>query len=170
MSQDLPHHDDPTPDSAPSFSVRREGVMKRECCRMVLFLGAVCWCRENRYIPKKCTLFNIIYQNRAQIIIKCHYNNNWKKCVSKTYLIVLRPIINPTYKQNKQVEKYIWALYHKLVLFLQIRNCFRYVPENDIEEDILVWTPSDVSYLIVLFCRVYDINMVKQGKKIGKYC
>ena len=36
----------------------------------------------------------------------------------------MRPIFAPTYKQKKQVEKYIRALYHELVLFLQSRNFF----------------------------------------------
>ena len=42
LGQDLPHHDQLTPNSAPYFIVRRVGVMKRECCRMVLLLGDVC--------------------------------------------------------------------------------------------------------------------------------
>ena len=58
----------------------------------------------------------------------------------------MRPIFDPTYKKKKQVEKYIWSLYHELVLFQKIRNCFRYIPDNDIEGDILVWNPSMVEY------------------------
>ena len=34
------------------------------------------------------------------------------------------------------------TLHHKLVLFQQSGNCFCYVPENDIEGDILGWTTS----------------------------
>ena len=48
----------------------------------------------------------------------------------------MRPIFDTTYKGKKQVEKYMWDLYHKLDLFLQSRNCFRYVPENEIEGGI----------------------------------
>ena len=36
----------------------------------------------------------------------------------------------------------MWALHHELVLFLQSRNCFWYVPDNDIEGDILGWNLS----------------------------
>ena len=32
------------------------------------------------------------------------------------------------------------SIHHKLVLFQRSRNCFRYVPENDTEEDILAET------------------------------
>ena len=49
----------------------------------------------------------------------------------------MRPIFNTTYKGRKQVEKYMWALHHKLVLFLQSRNYFRYEPDSKIEGDIL---------------------------------
>ena len=34
------------------------------------------------------------------------------------------------YKQKKQVEKNIWDLYNKLVLFLREINIFWYIPEN----------------------------------------
>ena len=33
------------------------------------------------------------------------------RCVSKTYIIVLRPIFGPTYKEKKHVEKYVYKLY-----------------------------------------------------------
>ena len=46
------------------------------------------------------------------------------------------------YKGEIQVEIYMWALHHKLVLFQKSRDCFHYVPENDIEEDILGWNLS----------------------------
>ena len=36
----------------------------------------------------------------------------------------------------------MWDLHHELVLFLQSRNCFRYVSENETEGDILSWTTS----------------------------
>ena len=45
-------------------------------------------------------------------------------------------------KREKQTEIYMWALHHKLVLFQQSKNFFHYVPENDIEGDILGWTTS----------------------------
>ena len=63
----------------------------------------------------------------------------------KTYPTVMGPILDPMHKQKKQIENYIFALYQKLVQFLKSRNCFRYVPDNDIEGDIFGWTPSSVS-------------------------
>ena len=65
-------------------------------------------------------------------------------CIKK-YLIVLIPIFDTMYKGKKQVKIYMWALHQELVLFLQIMNCFRYVPDNDIEGDILGWTTSKES-------------------------
>ena len=35
-----------------------------------------------------------------------------------------------------------------MVLFQQSRNCFRYLPDNDTEEDILGWNPSLGRYLL----------------------
>ena len=46
------------------------------------------------------------------------------------------------YKGKKQVEKYMWYRYQKLVLFLQGGIFFLYVPENDIKEGILGWSTS----------------------------
>ena len=45
-------------------------------------------------------------------------------------------------QRGKQVKTYMWVIYHELVLFLQSRNYFHYVPENEIKEDILGWTIS----------------------------
>ena len=87
-------------------------------------------------------------QTRAKTIIKCHYNNIWKHMCIKNDLILMRPIFNPAHKKNKQTKENIWYLYHELVLFLQSRNCFRYVPDNEIKGDILGWTPSQ--YRIIL--------------------
>ena len=70
---------------------------------MVMLLGAVCWWRENRYIPTKCTLFQILHQTRAQNTIQCHYYRIWNICVIKFCFIVLRPIFDQTHK-GKQVE------------------------------------------------------------------
>ena len=57
------------------------------------------------------------------------------------YLIVLIPVFNKTYKQKKQVkntcEIYITNWYYSYKF-----GFFRYVPENEIEGDILDWTPS----------------------------
>ena len=39
-----------------------------------------------------------------------------------------------------KVKIYMWNLHHELVLFLQSRKFFHYVPENDIKGDILGWT------------------------------
>ena len=54
----------------------------------------------------------------------------------------MTPIFDKTYKGKKQVKKYIWVIHHKLVLFLQSRNYFRYVPENEIKGGVLGWTTS----------------------------
>ena len=91
---------------------------------MMLLLVAMCWCREKIYIPSKFTFLRILHRNRAQNIIQCHDNNIWKQMCIKKYLIVLRPIFDTTYKGKKQVEIYMWALHHELVLFLQSRNFF----------------------------------------------
>ena len=55
------------------------------------------------------------------------------------------PILDKTYKQKKQIENYIFALYQKLVIFLKSRNCFRYVPDNDIEGGVFGLTLSIVT-------------------------
>ena len=52
------------------------------------------------------------------------------------------------YKQKKPVKKYVWALYHELVLFLRYINSFRYIPENEIKGGILGCTPSYVCFLL----------------------
>ena len=65
------------------------------------------------------------------------------RCVLKIYVIVLIPIFDYTYKGDIEVKIYMRALHHELVLFQQSSNCFRYVPENETEEDILGWNPSD---------------------------
>ena len=48
----------------------------------------------------------------------------------------------------------MWSLYQELVLFLQSKNCFRYVPDNDTEGDILGWTSS-----LILLCKNYKVDM-----------
>ena len=68
-------------------------------------------------------------------------------CLLRTYIIVLRPIFDTMYKGEKQVKKYMWDIYHELVLFLPSRNCFRYIPDIEIEGDILGWTPSNGKYI-----------------------
>ena len=106
------------------FNVCSVEVICWECCRMVLLLVAVCWFRENRYKASKWTFYQILHQNRVQNIFQCNYNNIEKKiCVLKIYVIVLRTIFDTTYPK-KLVEIYIWALHHKLVLFLQSRIFF----------------------------------------------
>ena len=81
--RDLPHQDWPTPNRSSSLNIFCVGVIKRECRQMVLLLGAVCRCRENRYISTKCILFQIMHQNRAQNIIQCCDNNIWKQMCIK---------------------------------------------------------------------------------------
>ena len=89
-------------------------------------------------------IYHILHQNRAQKIIQYHDNNILKQMSFKKYLILMRPIFNKTCKGKKKVEIYMQALYQKLVLFLQSKNCFCYVPENEIKEDILGWTTSSM--------------------------
>ena len=73
------------------------------------------------------------------------------RCVFKNYLMVLIPIFDTMYKGWKTIEKYMWALHHELVLFLQGRNFFRYVSENEIEGGILGWTTSSKIFFISFF-------------------
>ena len=72
------------------------------------------------------------------------------RCVLKIHVIVLRNIFDAAYKGEIQVKIYMRALHHELVLFQKSRNCFRYVPENEIEGNILGWTTSHTHLLIVL--------------------
>ena len=127
----------------PSLSVCRVGAMKRECCQMVKFLGAVCWCRESIYIPTKCTLFQIMHQNKAQNTIQCHYNNIWKQICIENVSYITHTYLRSNEQRKETCQKYIWALYHELVLFLQSRNYFCYVTENYTKGGISVWTPSN---------------------------
>ena len=79
----IPHHYSPSSDRALFFSVYCVGVIKMECRQMVMLLGAVCWCRENTSLPTKCTLFHLLHQTKAQILIQCHDNNIWKRMYIK---------------------------------------------------------------------------------------
>ena len=114
----------------------------RECHRMVLFFIAVCWCRINRYKPSKWTLFRILHQNRVQNIIECHNNNIWKQMCIKILCYSTETYLWYNVQREKQVEIYMWDPHHELVLFLQGRNYFCYVSENEIEGGILGWTTS----------------------------
>ena len=46
----------------------------------------------------------------------------------------------------------MWDLHHELVLFLQRRTCFCYVPENEIKREILVFTTSNEVPLEHIIC------------------
>ena len=132
MSQDLHHHDQLTPDSAPSCSVLHVGVMESECCWMVMLKGSVCLCRENRYIPTKCALFQTLHQNTAQIMIIYNYNKIWKRCVLKFILYYLDlSSIQSRNKRNRLKNTYelyitnwsysykigiVFAMYHRMRL------------------------------------------------------
>ena len=52
------------------------------------------------------------------------------------------PIFSTKYKGEIQVEIYMWALHHKFFLFQKSRDCFRYVPYNEIKGGILGCTTS----------------------------
>ena len=89
QSWDLHCHNWPTHDRAPSLSVCYVGAIKRECCQMVMLLGSVCWFKENRYIPTKCTLFQIMHRITAKILIQYHDNNIWNwMCIKNLSYII----------------------------------------------------------------------------------
>ena len=112
-------------------------VVKCWCCSLLCVdAGEIDIYLQNVHFSGFCT--KIGYKTESNVMITKFEN----KCVFKIYLIVLRHIFDTTYKGKKQVEIYMWALHHELVLFLQSRNCFRYVPENDIEGGIVGWTTS----------------------------
>ena len=90
----------------------------------------------------KYTLFQFLHLNTAKIIIKCHDKKIKYRCVSNIDIIVYITVFNIKHKRKKKVEKYIWDLYHELVLFLNKINKFQYIPENKIEGNILGWTTS----------------------------
>ena len=54
----------------------------------------------------------------------------------KFYVIVLILIFNTTYKGEIEIEIYMRDLHHELVLSQKVGIVFRYVPENDTEEDM----------------------------------
>ena len=49
------------------------------------------------------------------------FENRW---VLNIYVIVLRHIFDTMYKGKQQVEIYMWALHHELVLFIKSRDFF----------------------------------------------
>ena len=66
-------------------------------------------------------------------------------------------------KVKKQVEIYMWALHHEFVLFQQSRNCFCYVPDNEIEGYILGWTTPFIIVqvtLLILYQKVTSNYML----------
>ena len=58
----------------------------------------------------------------------------------------MRTIFDTTHKREIKVNIFMIALHNELILFQQSRNCFRYVPNNDIREDIFSWKPSPNMY------------------------
>ena len=58
------------------------------------------------------------------------------------YFIVQLSNYERTYDQINLFKKIRIGLYHKLVLFLQSINIFHYIPDNEIEQDILGWNTS----------------------------
>ena len=67
------------------------------------------------------------------------------------------PIFDTTLKGKKQVKKYMRALHHESVLFLQSRNLFFYVPDNEIEGDILGWTTS---YMLAVLMSLFGVHLL----------
>ena len=72
--------------------------------------------------------------------------NIWKLMCIKKLSYITDTYLRYNIQREKQVEKYEWVLYHELVLFLKNRNCFWYVPDNDIKREILGCTPSSVDH------------------------
>ena len=96
-----------------------------DCCYVLM---------QGKYIyTLKMYISRIMHQNRAQNMIQCHDNNIWNICV------LLIPIFDKIYKGIKQVKNNMWALHQKLVQFIQSRNLFCYVPNNEIKGGILGW-------------------------------
>ena len=67
------------------------------------------------------------------------------------------------YKGEVQVKIYMLDLHHGLVLFQKIRNIFCYVPDNEIEGEILGWNPSDgiftMSISAIILFRLFSANL-----------
>ena len=78
------------------------------------------------------------------------------KCVFKNYVVVLRPIFDTTYKEEIQVKIYMRAIHHELVLFQQSRIFFCYVPQNDIDKDILGWNLSNKKSMLCDVLNKYE--------------
>ena len=67
-----------------------------------------------------------------------------KRCESDMYPILLLPNYKRTYDQIDQIEKLIRALYRELVLFLQSKKSFFYIPDNESKQPVLEWnTPNN---------------------------
>ena len=75
------------------------------------------------------------------------------------YLILIRPVVNLTYQQNKQVEKYI------SVLFLSKINSFKYISDNDSNIYVVPSIPRPellsvdtnlISYIILSICSMIN--------------
>ena len=114
-------------------------VIERCCCSsLCVDAGKIDINLQNEHFSEFCT--KIEYKTYLNVMI-----TTLKRCVLKICVIVLRPIFDTTCKGKTQVEIYMWYLHHELVLFLQSRNCFCYVPDNEIEGDILGWTTSSCS-------------------------
>ena len=88
--------------------------------------GAVARCcvlMQGKYIYTfKIYIFRILHRNRAQKIVQCHDKNIWKQiCITKLSYST-ETYIQSNVQGLKKVKKYMWALHHELVIFLQSRN------------------------------------------------
>ena len=126
---DLPHNNCTTPDIArlSMFAVWRwyNGSVFEGCCWL-----SMCVDSGEIYIYLQNKHFRFLHQNRAQNIIQCHDNNIWKQMFIKKLSYSTETYLQYNIWRGGKVKKYMWALHHKLVLFLQSRNCFCYVPDN----------------------------------------
>ena len=77
------------------------------------------------------------------------------------YLIVLLPNYKRTHDQIDMTEKQIRALYRELVLFPRSKKSFRYIPDNESEQEILGWNTSKQIFSIVRKSRAQRCGCTK---------
>ena len=105
----------------------------------------MCILEEEIYIYQQ----NIHFFNfRTKTQQKSHSMTLWQNLKTDVYLKCLS-YSNYIYLQynvfkDKQVKKYIWALYHKFFPILCKINSFQYLPEYEIEGTILGWALSNI--------------------------
>ena len=61
------------------------------------------------FIGTKHTAFMCLHQNTASIVNKRHYKKYKNRCVFNIYIILLRPVFNQTYEQDKIDQKILMS-------------------------------------------------------------